>query len=83
MKKKLKTRQNKVDDSTNKRIIGPVAKAVNARLKQLGKSKLWLVKKTGMRTATLYDFLSGKRDMRSDKVETVLAALGLEIRPKR
>lgn len=71
-----------VDSTTHKRTIVDVRKAILSRLKQLKKSRHWLAKQADMRTATLYDYLTGKGETSSDKLESLLSILGLEIRPK-
>lgn len=71
-----------LDSTTPKRTMVDVRKAILSRLKQLKRSRHWLAKQADMRTATLYDYLTGKGETSSDKVEKLLSILGLEIRPK-
>lgn len=83
MAKQKKNSRSTIDRQTKKRTIGVMAQAILNRLAQLKRTRHWLAQQTGMRTATLYDYLGGKRYMRSDKVEELLAVLGLEVRAKR
>ncbi len=84
MKKKKKKNKLTLDSKTTERTIGTVRTAILHRLAELKKSRHWLSQQSGMRPASLYDFLSGKTATTgSDKVEVMLDVLGLEITPKR
>lgn len=67
---------------TARRTVVNVRKTVDARLAEISKSRLWLSGKMGVRPATVYDYLNGRAKIQSDKVERMLAVLGLEIRAK-
>lgn len=71
-----------LDRTTPQRTIVNMRKSIAARLKKLGKSKLWLSEQAGVRSATVYDFLSGKAAAKVETVEKMLSVLGLEIRSK-
>lgn len=58
-----------------------VRRSIKERLEAIGKTRNWLADESGLRQATVYDYLAGKTDVLSDKAEKMLAALGLEIRP--
>lgn len=71
-----------LERTTLKRTMVNVRKSINARLKQTGNSKLWLAEQIDERPATIYNFLNGKKAIRSDKLEKMLSVLGLEIKTR-
>lgn len=77
-------RNNKstVDRSTLKRRMVDVRKTILNRLKVLGHSRMWLAEQIGVRSATVYDFLSGDSAAKVETLEKILTVLGLEIRAK-
>ena len=77
-----KKRKIILDRTTPRRIIVNMRKAIIERLDRIGKSKLWLAEQMDVRPATIYDFLSGKEQIKSDTADRMLGVLGLEIRPK-
>jgi plasmid maintenance system antidote protein VapI len=81
-KKKTKGSSLRIDRNTRKRTIGSVRKVIEARLKQLNKSRHWLAEEMGVRPATVYDFIAGRTAASGDTIERMLDVLGLEIRPK-
>lgn len=82
MKKEKKKVSYTLDRTTPKRTIINVRKAIDARLKQLKKSRLWLAEQMNERPATVYDFLNGHAKVQSDKLELMLGILGMEVRAK-
>lgn len=72
-----------LDRTTPRRTIVNIRKSVAARLKAIKKSKLWLAEQMNVRPATIYDFLSGKEQIKSDTADRMFGVLGLEIRTKK
>jgi DNA-binding phage protein len=67
---------------TPRRTVVNMRKVIIGRLKQLGRSRLWLAEQVGVRPATIYDFLSGKASAKVKTIETVLSVLGIELKAK-
>lgn len=59
---------------------------ITEALESQGKTKYWLAQQvagTGPVQDTVYRYLSGKKDMTGENIALLLAALGIEVRPKR
>ncbi len=84
MKNKKNNRRFTVEGITVKRTIVRVRLSILQRLKTLGWSRHRLATETKLRPATVYNYLKAiePADVESEKVERMLSALGLEIRPK-
>lgn len=70
----------KVNTASGKTV--DVRKAILERLSAIGKSRNWLAAQSGLRIATVYEYLAGDKDVWAEKAERMLTALDLEIRPK-
>lgn len=82
MAKKRTTRQTlPLTDNTASGKPVNVRKAILDRLETLGRSRNWLASQTGLRIATVYEYLGGRKDVWAAKAEKMLTVLGLEIRP--
>jgi hypothetical protein len=79
MKKKIKSSRSTVDSITANGTLGIVRTAIIQRLKDTGRTRNWLAVATGLRAATVYDFLAGHQDVHAAKAEKMLVALGLKI----
>ena len=62
-----------------------IRKAITERMKELdlNPNQLSEMLKGKIPRQTIYDFLSGKTDARSEVVSELIKALGLELRPKK
>lgn len=80
---KTNAKNSTVDSTTHRRTIVDVRKAILHRLNELDKSRHWLAQQTGIRTATLYQYLNGKGETSSKYVESMLSVLGMEITAKK
>lgn len=52
---------------------------INRRRRALGWSMYLIVQKSGLKASTVYEYLGGDREIRSDNLETLLMTLGLTI----
>lgn len=59
-----------------------IRQAILNELKRQKKTRNWLAKRAGMVPPSVYQFLNGRNDMSSKRIERLLRILGLEIRPK-
>lgn len=57
-----------------------VRQTILKELKRQKKSRYWLAKQTGIALPNVYQYLNGKSDMSTARIERLLAAMGLEIR---
>jgi predicted transcriptional regulator len=64
------------------KIMTNVRKSITKALKGSGKTRYWLAKKTGIRVGTVYKYMTGDADLKSEAVGKMMDALGLEIRAK-
>ena len=62
-----------------------IRKAIKSRMKELNlnTNQLSVMLKDKVPRQTIYDFLSGKTDARSEVVSELIKALGLELKPKK
>lgn len=52
---------------------------INDRLKELGKSRYWLVRRAKSNEAVVYRFLSGEAETNSNTIRKMLRAVGLRL----
>jgi predicted transcriptional regulator len=59
-----------------------IRRAILKALKDQKRTRNWLAEETGIVPPAVYQYLNGKSDMGSKRIEKLMKALGLEIRPK-
>ena len=62
-----------------------VRRSILTQLRKTKRTRYWLAQQVRGQVTTpgVYRYLSGRSDMSGQKIEKLLDALGLEIRPKR